>query len=176
MVKVMGRMSGYLVFCFFTAQFQKLFSWTNIDQLLAINGANALKASGFTGFGMIISFILFSALINIFITSSSAKWSIFAPVFIPMMLMAGRYHPAMTQLFYRIGDSTTNCFTPVMPYLWVTLKASQDMFDSKLKIGTFVSNLFPIGMILLVMWVIFLVVWMSLGLPIGPGVTTLVNI
>lgn len=176
MVKVMGRMSGYLVFCFFTAQFQKLFSWTNIDQLLAINGANALKASGFTGFGMIVSFILFSALINIFITSSSAKWSIFAPVFIPMMLLAGRYHPAMTQLFYRIGDSTTNCFTPVMPYLWVTLKASQDMFDPKLKIGTFVSNLFPIGMILLVMWVIFLVVWMSLGLPIGPGVTTLVNI
>ncbi len=32
MVKVMGRMSGYLVFCFFAAQFQKLFSWTNIDQ------------------------------------------------------------------------------------------------------------------------------------------------
>ena len=93
-----------------------------------------------------------------------------------LMLLAGRYHPAMTQLFYRIGDSTTNCFTPVMPYLWVTLKASQDMFDPKLKIGTFVSNLFPIGMILLVMWVIFLVVWMSLWLPIGPGVTTLVNI
>ena len=66
-----------------------------------------------------------------------------------MMLLAGRYHPAMTQLFYRIGDSTTNCFTPVMPYLWVTLKVSQDMFDPKLKIGTFVSNLFPIGMILL---------------------------
>ena len=60
MVKVMERMSGYLVFCFFCAQFQNLFSWTNIDQLLAINGANLLKASGFTSYGMIISFILFS--------------------------------------------------------------------------------------------------------------------
>ncbi len=175
MVKVMGRMSGYLVFCFFASQFQKLFSWSNIDQLLAINGANLLSSTGFTGYGMIISFILLCAFINIFITSASAKWSILAPVFIPMMLLAGRYHPGMTQLFYRIGDSTTNCFTPVMPYLWVTLKSAQDMFDPKLKLGTLVSNLFPIGTIMLIVWIIFLVIWMMLGIPIGPGVTTLVR-
>ncbi len=175
MVKVMERMSGYLVFCFFAAQFQGLFSWTNLDRLLAINGANLLKASGFTGYGMIISFIIFCAFINIFISSASAKWAMFAPVFIPMMLMAGNYHPAMTQLFYRIVDSTTNCFTPFMPYLWVALKSGQDMFDPKLKLGTLVSNLFPIGVVLLIMWIIFLVAWMMLGLPIGPGVTTYVS-
>lgn len=172
MVKVMERMSGYLVFCFFCAQFQNLFSWTNIDQLLAINGANLLKASGFTSYGMIISFILFCAFINLFITSASAKWAIFAPVFIPMMMLAGNYHPAMTQLFYRIGDSTTNCFTPVMPYLWVALKASQDMYDPELKLGKLVSNLFPIGIVMLVFWIIFLMIWMALGIPVGPGVTT----
>lgn len=176
MVKVMGRMSGYLVFCFFAAQFQRLFSWTNLDSLLAINGANLLNSTGFTGYGMIISFICFSAFINIFICSASAKWAIFAPVFIPMMMLAGKYHPAMTQLFYRIGDSSTNSFTPVMPYLWVALKSAQDMFDPRLKVGTLVSNLFPIGIIMLIIWSIFLVIWMMLGLPIGPGVTTFVNI
>jgi aminobenzoyl-glutamate transport protein len=172
MVKVMGKMSGYLVFCFFTAQFQKLFSWTNLDQLLAINGANLLNSSNFTGYGLIISFILFSSFINIFISSASAKWAIFAPVFIPMLMMAGNYHPALTQLLYRIGDSSTNCFTPVMPYLWVTLKAGQDMFDPKLRLGSLVSNLLPIGIVMLIVWTISLVIWIMLGLPIGPGVTT----
>lgn len=171
MSKIMGKMGGYIVFCFFCAQFQKLFSWTNIDKLLAINGSNLLNATGFTGFGMIITFILFSSFINIFITSASAKWAIMAPVFIPMMILAGKYHPAMTQIFYRIGDSSTNCFTPISPYMWVALKAAQDMYDPKIKLGTFVSNLLPIGLILLAAWIVFLIIWMMLGLPVGPGVS-----
>ena len=35
---------------------------------------------------------------------------------VPMFMMLG-YHPAYAQLLYRLGDSPTNCFTPVMPYL-----------------------------------------------------------
>ena len=175
MVKVMGRMGGYLVFCFFCAQFQSLFSWTNIDKLLAINGAKLLDASGFTGFGIVVVFILFSGFINVFITSASAKWAIFAPVFIPMMLLAGGYHPAVTQVFYRIGDSTTNAFTPFMPYIWVNLKTAQDMYDPKLKLGTMVSSLLPIGLVLLAAWIVLLGVWMALGLPMGPGVETFVT-
>ena len=176
MVKVMGRMGGYLVFCFFCAQFQKLFSWTNIDQFLAINGANLLNATGFTGFGMIIVFILFSAFINIFISSASAKWAIFAPVFIPMMLLAGGYHPAMTQVFYRLGDSSTNCFTPFSPYLWITLKSARDIYDPQLKLGTLVRSLLPIGLILLLVWIVFLFIWMMLGIPVGPGVETFLTV
>ncbi|MCR5343795.1 MAG: AbgT family transporter [Butyrivibrio sp.] len=169
MVKNMEKMGGFLVFCFFCAQFQKLFTWTHIDSLISVNGANALKATGFTGINLIVVFILFSSFINIFITSASAKWSIFAPVFVPMMYMAGGFSPAMTQLFYRIGDSATNCFTPIMPYLWISLKDAQDKYDPNVKVGTFVSNLFLIGMILLVAWILFLIGWLMLGLPIGPA-------
>ncbi len=171
MVKITGKAGGYIVFCFFCAQFQKLFSWTNIDKLLAINGANLLNSTHFTGFGMIITFILLSGFINIFIPSASSKWAIMAPVFIPMMILAGNYHPAMTQIFYRIGDSTTNGFTPFSPYLWVALKATQDMYDPKIKLGTFVSNLLPVGLILMVAWILFLFIWMLLGIPVGPGVS-----
>ncbi|WP_408070888.1 AbgT family transporter [Butyrivibrio sp. JL13D10] len=60
-----------------------------------------------------------------------------------------------------------------MPYLWVTLKSGQNMFDPNLKLGSMVSNLLPIGIVLLIAWIIFLVIWMMLGLPIGPGVTAL---
>ena len=170
MCRILGRMGSYLAFCFFCAQFQQLFSWTRIDTLLAVSGANLLRNTGFTGFELITVFILFSGFINIFISSASAKWAILAPVFIPMLLMAGGYHPAMTQIFYRIGDSATNAFTPVMPYLWVMLKSAQDMFDPDIRIGTFSSRLLPVGLIMLAAWIAFLGVWMLLGLPVGPGV------
>ena len=88
-----------------------------------------------------------------------------------MMILAGGYHPAMTQIFYRIGDSSTNCFTPFSPYIWVALKTAQDMYDPKLKLGTFVSNLLPVGIVLMAAWIVFLVIWMLLGIPVGPGVS-----
>ena len=170
MSRILGRMGSYLAFCFFAAQFQQLFSWTGIDTLLAVGGAGLLRSTGFTGFELAAVFILFSGFVNIFISSASAKWAILAPVFIPMLLMAGGYHPAMTQIFYRIGDSATNAFTPVMPYLWVMLKSAQDMFDPDLRIGAFTSRLLPVGLIMLAAWTAFLGVWMLLGLPVGPGV------
>ena len=168
-VKTMGKMGGFLAFCFFAAQFQKLFTWTHIDSLLSVNGAKALKASGLSGVTLIVVFILFSSFINIFIASASAKWAIFAPIFIPMMYMAGGFHPAMTQLFYRIGDSVSNCFSPLVSYMWITLKDAQDKYDPNLKIGTLVSNLLLIGLILLVVWILFLIAWLKLGIPIGPA-------
>ena len=76
----------------------------------------------------------------------------------------------MTQIFYRIGDSSTNCFTPMMPYMWITLKTAQDMYDPRIKLGTFVSALLPIGLVLMAAWIVFLFIWMLLGIPVGPGV------
>lgn len=84
--------------------------------------------------------------------------------------LAGEYHPAMTQLFYRLGDSMSNCITPFSPYIWVTLKAAQDFYDPKLKLGTLISNMIPIGIVISVVWIVFLIVWMVAGLPIGPAV------
>ncbi len=117
-----------------------------------------LNAADFTGYGLIIAFILFSSIINFFIPSASAKWAILAPVFIPMMILAGEYHPAMTQLFYRLGDSMSNCITPFSPYIWVTLKAAQDFYDPKLKLGTLISNMIPIGIVISVVCIVFLIV------------------
>ena len=80
------------------------------------------------------------------------------------------YHPGFTQLIYRLGDSPTNCITPMMPYLWMMLSIAQERYDSKIEVGTFISNLLPIAVILQIVWIAFLVVWMLIGLPIGPGV------
>lgn len=38
------------------------------------------------------------------------------------------------------------------------------------KFGTFVSALLPIGLVLMAAWIVFLFIWMLLGIPVGPGV------
>ena len=169
MTRQMAAMGSYVVFCFFCGQFNALFNWTNLGTIIAVGGANLLKAAGFTGMGMIIAFILLTGLINLLVPSGSAKWAILAPVFVPMLMLLN-YHPGFIQLIYRLGDSPTNAFTPLSPYLWVTLGVGQVKYDKDLKIGTLAAGLFPIGIVLQVAWILFLVVWMLFNLPIGPGV------
>ena len=57
------------------------------------------------------------------------------------------------------------------PYLWMILSVVQEKYMPKAAIGTLVSNLIPIAVCLQIAWIIFLIIWMTLGLPIGPGVT-----
>lgn len=171
MVHQMTLMGSYVVFCFFCGQFNGLFNWTKLGTIIAIGGANLLNGAGFTGFGLLICIILMTGIINLFVPSGSSKWAILAPVFIPMLMLLN-YHPGFIQLIYRLGDSPTNAFTPLSPYLWVVLAVAQTKYDKKLEIGTFASGLFPIGIILQIVWPIFLGLWMLSGLPYGPGVTT----
>jgi len=117
---------------------------------------------------MCVTFIIICALVNIIVSSGSAKWAIFAPIFVPMFMLLG-YHPGFTQLLYRLGDSPFNCFTPMSPYIWMLLSVAQAKYDKNIAIGTLISSLIPIALVLQVVWIIFMVIWMSLGIPIGPG-------
>ena len=55
-------------------------------------------------------------------------------------------------------------------YIWMILATAQTKYMKDIKIGTLISNLRPIAVILEVIWVIFFIIWYLIGLPIGPGV------
>ena len=170
MVKQMSGMGAYVVFCFFCGQFQGLFNWSKMGTLLAIGGADFLQSMGFTGLPLCVTFVLVCAFVNIFMSSGSAKWAIFAPIFVPMFMLLG-YHPAFAQLLYRLGDSPGNSVTPMMPYLWMMLSVAQEKYDPDCTVGTFISNLIPLAAVLQVVWILFMLVWVALDIPLGPGVT-----
>jgi aminobenzoyl-glutamate transport protein len=115
-----------------------------------------------------IIFVLFSAFMNLFMGSASAKWNILAPVFVPMFMLLG-YSPELCQLAYRIGDSSTNIITPMMTYFAVIITFAQ-RYDKKAGIGTITATMIPYSVLFLVFWTLLLVVWLLAGLPIGPGV------
>ena len=169
MTRQMSAMGSYVLFCFFCGQFQGLFNWTKLGTMLAVVGADGLEAIGFTGIPLFVAFVALCAFINIFISSGSAKWAIFAPIFVPMFMLLG-YHPGFTQLLYRIGDSPFNCWTPMSPYIWMVLEVAKAKYDKDLQIGTLIANMIPISIVLQIVWVIFMIIWTSAGIPVGPGV------
>ena len=163
----MKELSGYIVLMLVVAQFINLFIWSNLDKIIAINGAELLKSTGLTGPVMFVLFIILVSILNIFMGSGSAKWAIFAPVFIPMLYQLN-YNPAFVQLLYRIGDSITNCVTPIYVYFPLLLGWIHK-YNKKVGIGTIVSMLLPYAMFLLLGWIILVFIWYGLNLPIGLG-------
>ena len=171
MNKQMAGMASFISFTFFAGQFQSLFNWTKLGTMLAIVGADALESLGLVGIPMFVMFILLTTLINMFMSSGSAKWAILAPIFVPMFMLLG-YHPGFTQLLYRLGDSPTNAITPVSPYIWMVLEVARTKYDKDLSLGTMIGGLVPIALILEALWIVFMIIWYLTGLPIGPGTPT----
>ena len=168
MSRQMANMGSYVAFCFFCGQFQALFNWTKIGAISAIAGADLLEKIGFTGVPMIVAFIFLVTVVDVFFSSGSAKWAIFAPIFVPMFMLLG-YSPAFTQYVYRLGDSAGNMFGPTSAQLWMILAIAQDKYDKNLTIGRFLSCNMTVAIILEAFWIIGLVAWMLIGLPLGPG-------
>ncbi len=111
MTEAMKTMASFIVLAFFAAQVIDYFSYTNLGLILAGNGADFLERIGFTGIPLIIAFILLTAFINLFIGSASAKWAILAPIFVPIFFKLG-LTPELTQIAYRVADSSTNIISP----------------------------------------------------------------
>ncbi|HYG61436.1 MAG TPA: AbgT family transporter [Thermoanaerobaculia bacterium] len=167
MGKAMETLGLYLVLVFFAAQFVAFFNWTNLGLILAVEGAALLKASGLGPIPLMLVFILFTAFINLFMGSASAKWAIMAPVFVPMFMLLG-FTPELTQAAYRVGDSTTNFVSPMMTY-FALIVAFVARYDPKAGIGTVISTMLPYTVVFLLAWALLLAVWMLFDLPMGPG-------
>ena len=166
-VNAFRDMAPYILLCFFCAQFTNYFAWSNLGLILAVKGAEGLKAMHFTGFPVLLGVIVVSCLVNIFIGSASAKWAILAPVFVPMMMLLN-FDPAMTQAAYRIGDSLTNPLSPLFYYFPLILGFAH-RYEPETGMGTIIANMFPFSLCFAIAWAIQLGVWFMLDLPLGPG-------
>ena len=165
MSKAMGTMGYYIVMAFFAALFTDAFGRSNLGALVALKGAVFLQALALPGQVTIVGIILVTAGVNLLIGSASAKWALLAPIFVPMLMQVG-LAPELTQAAYRVGDSTTNIITPLMPYFPLVVVFCQK-YVREAGIGTLVSMMLPYTATLIVIWTLFLIVFWALGLPLG---------
>ncbi|QDG54845.1 AbgT family transporter [Persicimonas caeni] len=165
--EAMGAMGVYIALAFVAGQFVAYFNHSNLGVVTAVKGAQFLEAMNFTGIPLLLSFLVVSALMNLFVGSASAKWAFMAPIFVPMMMMMG-LSPETVQATYRVGDSITNIITPLMPYLPIIIVFAQK-YDKKAGLGTLIAAMLPYSIAFGIAWTLLLVGWMLLGLPLGPG-------
>lgn len=107
------------------------------------------------------------AVINLFIGSASAKWTLLSPIFSPMFYEL-QIAPEATLVAYRIADSATNIISPLMSYFTMIL-VFMKRYDKDSGIGTLISIMIVYSSIFLITWILLFAVWYILGLPLGPG-------
>jgi aminobenzoyl-glutamate transport protein len=165
MTKAMQGMSYYIVMAFFCALFIDAFGKSNLGALLAIEGADILKSLALPSMVTIVGIIFLTAFVNLFVGSSSAKWALLGPIFVPM-LMQLNISPDLTQAAYRLGDSSSNIITPLMPYFPLVVVYCQRYVKST-GIGTLLSLMLPFSITILLLWTVFLLAYWGLGIPLG---------
>ncbi|MFZ9882504.1 MAG: AbgT family transporter, partial [Phycisphaerales bacterium] len=161
----MSAMGTYLVLAFFAGQTIAWFKQSNLTSVLGVTGGEAIKAMGFGEAPMVAAIVVVVAMINLFVSSASAKWAFLAPILVPMLGTAG-VAPEVVQCAYRVGDSCTNPIAPLSPYLVVILIAIQ-RYQKSAGLGTLIALLVPYCLVALVTWICFLLLWNGLGLPLG---------
>ncbi|GAA0351883.1 AbgT family transporter [Bowmanella denitrificans] len=157
MSKSMGSMSYYIVMAFFCALFIDAFGKSNLGALLAIEGAQVLQTLQLPSMVTIVGLIFLTAFVNLFVGSSSAKWALLGPIFVPMLMQLG-ISPDLTQAAYRVGDSSSNIITPLMPYFPLVVVYCQ-RYVKYTGIGTVLSLMLPFSICIMVIWTAFLLIY-----------------
>ena len=165
MSKAMGSMAYYIVMAFFCALFIDAFGKSNIGALTALKGADFLQSLHLPSQITIVGIVILTSLVNLLVGSASAKWALISPIFVPMLMQLG-ISPDLTQAAYRVGDSVSNIITPLLPYFPLIVVFCQRYVKST-GIGTLVSMMLPYSILLLVTWTMFLLIYWTLGIPLG---------
>lgn len=155
----------YLVIVFFAAQMFACLEYSRLDKCLAIFFADRISILQVSGMWALLLFILFSALVNLVMVSTTAKWAIMGFIFVPAFAAMG-ISPDVTQCAFRIGDGSTNAITPFLFYAPLVLAYMQH-YDRHATYLSLLRCTWRYSAGILVLWSLFFVVWLLLGLPLG---------
>lgn len=164
---------GSLIFLIFVvSQFIAVFRKSNIGTIIAAWLATILEHISLSGIPLIVVTLLLIALANIFLTSSANKWLIFSPVVVPMF-MQSNISPQFAQIVLRAGDSMTKGFTPLLASFVIYigyLNIYNLHKDKPYTIKRSLQMITPYFLLISATWILIVVGWYIIGLPIGPGV------
>jgi aminobenzoyl-glutamate transport protein len=163
----MSAMAPYIVLAFAAAHFIAMFTWSNLGAIVAINGADMLRQTGLPLVVLLLGVVVMTAVLDLFIGSASAKWAALAPVLVPMLMLLG-VSPEMTTAAYRMGDSTVNMASPLMPYFPLVLAFCQ-RWKSGIGVGGLMSSVLPYSLAFLCVALTVTGVWAVMEWPTGPA-------
>ncbi|PNL17582.1 Aminobenzoyl-glutamate transport protein [Micrococcus lylae] len=165
--QTLAGMAVFLVLAFTAGQFIAYFNESKLGLLLSVLGSQFLESINLTGIPLVVAFIAFVSVVNLFVGSASAKWAMLAPIMVPIMMQLG-ISPEFTQAAYRVADSSTNILSPLMTYFALIIAVAQK-YDKKMGIGSLIATMLPYSIAFLVTWSMMTMGWYWLDLPLGPN-------
>jgi aminobenzoyl-glutamate transport protein len=165
MQKAIGSLAGLILLLFVIAQFLAFFNFSNMATLAAVGLAGVLKDANLDAIWLLVGFILVTLVIDLIITGAVAKWALFAPIFIPL-LMKLNVEPEVVLAAYRVADSPMNSITPLNAYFALIVTFAQ-RYQRDAGVGTVIALMLPHVATMSVVWTLFFVGWFLLGLPWG---------
>ncbi|MFZ4598960.1 MAG: AbgT family transporter [Terrimicrobiaceae bacterium] len=165
MEKAMSGLGSLILLLFILSQFIAYFNYSNIGTILAVSMADVLKTASIPPLLLLLGFIVVVALIDLLITGAIAKWALFAPIFVPLLLQLG-VAPEAVLSAYRVADSPMNVITPLNAYFALVVVFAQK-YDKNAGVGTIVALMIPYVIGLFAVWTVLFVAWFLLGLPWG---------
>lgn len=167
-----NKVGSIIILIFVASQFIAVFKKTNIGTIITAWLANSLNYLDFNGLPLILLVVLLIAISNLFLTTTVTKWTIFSPVVVPL-LMQSNVSPQFAQFILRVGDSMTNGVTPLLACfaLYIGYLNVYNLDKSKpIGIKQAIRYIMPYFLIISATWILIIVGWYIIGLPIGPGV------
>ncbi len=165
MEKSVSTLGSLIFLLFIIAQFIAFFNYSNMATILAVSLSNALTGASIGPLPLLLGFIVVVILLDFLITGAIAKWAIFAPIFVPLLMRLG-VEPESVLAAYRVADSPINMITPLNAYFALVVTFCQK-YDKNAGVGTVVALMLPYVAVLMVLWTLLFVVWQVLGLPWG---------
>ena len=165
-------MGEILMLIFVVSQFTSVFRQTNIGTVITSWCASAIGNIGFTGLPLIIFAIIMIGLANLFVPTASTKWEIFAPVMVPAFMQSNLSAP-FAQFILRVGTSITAGITPLLACFAIYIGYLNVYNPDKTKpitIHKSIGYILPYFGIIALTWILLVIGWYLIGLPLGPGV------
>jgi aminobenzoyl-glutamate transport protein len=163
MEKALSSLGSLLLLLFVISQFVAYFNYSNIGTIMAMKMADVLKTANIGPLWLLIGFIIVVAIIDLLITGAIAKWAIFAPIFVPLLMKLG-VHPEAVLAGYRVADSPVNAITPLNAYFALVVTFAQK-YDKNAGVGTIVALMLPYVVWMLILWTLLFAAWQLMGLP-----------
>lgn len=165
MEKALSSLGSLILLLFVISQFVAYFNYSNIGTITAMKMADVLKTANIGPLWLLIGFIVVVGIIDLLITGAIAKWAIFAPIFVPLLMQLG-VAPEAVLAAYRVADSPINSITPLNAYFALVVTFAQK-YDKNAGVGTIVALMLPYVVWMFLLWTLLFAGWQQLGLPWG---------
>ena len=163
--KSIGALAGLILLLLVISQFIAIFNYSNMATLAAVSMADFLEKLNLPTVALLIGFVIAVFGIDLIITAAVAKWAIFAPVFVPLLMQLG-VAPEVVLAAYRVGDSPMNSITPLNAY-FAMIVTFAIKYQKDAGVGTVIALMLPYVIAISVVWTMLLAAWYLLGLPWG---------